>query len=344
MKSFANHGASGGSDATPGLLIGVVTVVLTLLGWSSIPLFLRHFADAIDPWTSNGWRYGFSALLWLPLILIAVARHRLPAGIFRAALIPSIINAFGQICFTWAHYRIDPGLLTFGLRSQLLFVAIGAFMLFPAERALIRTRGYILGGLLLVLGMSGMLFFETPDSSIAQATHTGAVRGSTASYFEGVALAILSGMLFAGYGLAVRKYMHGISPVLAFATICQYTAAVMLVLMVVFGENFGLSVLNMKLDQIGWLLMSAVVGIAIGHVFYYIAIARLGVAISAGVLQLQPFLVAIGSMILFDEILSVVQWLGGGIAVTGAVLMLGVQWAIGRRARATRLAAAAKSG
>ena len=35
----------------------------------------------------------------------------------------------------------------------------------------------------------------------------------------GVALAVSSGLLFAGYGLAVRYYMHSFHPVTAFASI-----------------------------------------------------------------------------------------------------------------------------
>ncbi len=56
-------------DSKP-VAIGTLTITLTLLGWSSVPLFLRHFVDLIDPWTSNGWRYGFSALLWAPVLVI----------------------------------------------------------------------------------------------------------------------------------------------------------------------------------------------------------------------------------------------------------------------------------
>jgi drug/metabolite transporter (DMT)-like permease len=81
-------------------------------------------------------------------------------------------------------------------------------------------------------------------------------------------------------------------------------------------------------------LISAVIGIAIGHVFYYFSIARLGVAVTAGVLQLQPFLVAIASLILFNEVLTGWQWLGGTVAVCGAMLMLGVQWKLSQKAPA----------
>ena len=325
-------------------MLGVVTVVLTLVGWSSVPLFLRHFADSMDFWSSNGWRYGFSALVWLPVLIIVALRAGLPPRLWRLALVPSIINALGQTCFTWAHYRIDPALLTFGLRSQLLFVAIGAWLLFPSERAIIRTRSYLAGAGLLVLGMVGVLALDTsvaPDAVAETIEATGSIRGSRAAHLEGVGLAILSGMLFAGYGLAVRKYMAGLNSVVAFAAICQYTALAMVVGMVCFGSRSGLAVLDLPPIQITWLLLSALIGIAIGHVFYYISIARLGVAVSAGVLQLQPFIVAIGSLLLFTELLTLGQWIGGCVAVLGAMLMLSVQWRMSRdRRRAERLAAA----
>lgn len=314
--------------------------MLTLIGWASVPLFLRHFADLIDQWTSNGWRYGFSALVWLPVLVIAARRGGrfgasggLPKGLWKAAIIPSIVNTAGQVAFTSAHYVIDPGLLTFGLRSQLVFVAIGAWIMFPRERAVIRTPGYLIGALLLIAGMIGVLIMAPgSDASHAASAHAGEIsRGSSAAHFAGVVLAVGSGMLFACYGLAVRRYMHGVNPVLAFATICQYTAAALVGLMLIFGKRGGLSVLDLPGDQISLLLVSALIGIAIGHVFYYISIARLGVAVTAGVLQLQPFLVALGSVPLFHEHLTIWQWIGGCIAVGGALLMLSMQWVVSRR-------------
>jgi len=385
----------GASPRSTSALLGVTTVILTLVGWSSVPLFLRHFADSIDAWTSNGWRYGFSALVWLPVLLIAAWMKSLPRGLFRAALVPSIVNALGQTCFAWAHYRIDPALLTFGLRTQLLFVAIGAYMLFPKERAIIRTRGYLLGAALLLTGVAGVMLLDvgsdtsahqerasigspsllegggegmgevdadadrtpreearTPPGALSQvergldargdihAAATGrdaainsAHRGTLRARIEGVALALASGLLFACYGLSVRKWMDGVNSVLAFAAICQYTAIVMVALMFIFGVRGGLGALDLGTEQFIWLLVSALIGIAIGHVFYYFSIARLGVAVTAGVLQLQPFLVAVASLAIFGELLSLGQWAAGLVAVAGAMLMLSVQWRAGRAAR-----------
>jgi len=299
---------------------GIATVVLTLAGWSSVPLFLFHFAPLIDPWTSNGWRYGFSALLWLPVVLATLMARRMPPTIWVAALVPSLVNASGQVLFTWAHYRIDPGLLTFGLRTQLIFVAAGAWLLFPSERRVIRTTGYLFGMLLLLVGTVTVV--STGDG-VGQRAHA-----------EGVALAIGSGLLFACYGLAVRRFMAGFHPVLAFGVICQYTGVAMVLLMLAFGSAPsegpwagvpGMTALDLGSEQLGWLLLSAIAGIALGHVFYYIAIANLGVAVTAGVLQLQPFLVAIGQLWFFERALAPPQWVGGFIAVVGALCMLEIQ-------------------
>ncbi len=307
------------NDSKP-VALGTLTITLTLLGWSSVPLFLRHFVDLIDPWTSNGWRYGFSALLWAPVLVIGFLGGRLKPGLWKAAIVPSIVNAFGQVTFVLAHYQIEPGLLSFGLRSQIIFAAVGAYLLFPAERRVIRSRSYLLGVLAVMGGTSGALLMgpERPNGDAAL----------------GIGLAIVSGFFFALYALSVRKYMRDRNSVVAFAMISQYTAAAMVVLMVLFGRRSGVEVIELPRSEFALLLLSAVIGIALGHVLYYMSIARLGVAVSAGVLQLHPFVVAIASFFLFAEVLNTAQWISGSVAISGALLMLTAQR---RLARAKRL-------
>ena len=308
------------------LFIGLATVVLTLVGWSVTPLFIKHFSEPgtpgyIDAWTSNGWRYGFSALLWAPLLVAGFVRKKLPPKLFVAALIPGAINSISQVAFTWAHYKIDPGLLTFGLRAQMVVVAFGAAIMFPIERMAIRKPSFLAGLGLVVLGTAGTIAFDDGFGSSANTV--------------GVLLALGAGAGFACYALAVRKCMVGINSMYAFAAISQYTAGSMIVLMLIFGERSGAMVFEMPRAQVMWLLLSSVIGIGAGHVLYYISIARLGVAVSAGVIQLQPFVVAILSYIWFGDVLKWNQWVTGGMAVTGAVTMLAVQHVTTQRYKRT---------
>lgn len=302
---------------------GLTTIIMTLLGWSSVPLFLRHFSHLIDPWTSNGWRYGFSALLWLPVVIWGLARRTLPRGIWRAAIVPSGFNCGAQVIFCLAHYKLEPGLLTFGLRSNIVFATVGAAIFFAAERRVIRLPGFIAGVLMVVGGTMGTILLG--DSL---------PRGAT---LAGVLLAVSSGAGFAFYALAVRHWMHGVNAIQSFAVISLYTAVGMVALMVILGDRAGLPALDLVAQpshaagvpipggQFTVLLISAIIGIALGHVFYYHSINKLGLAVSAGVVQLQPFFVSIGSLYLFGELLKPQQWASGAVAVLGAATILYVQ-------------------
>ncbi|MBK8255110.1 MAG: DMT family transporter [Polyangiaceae bacterium] len=286
---------------------GFVTVILTLTGWASVPLFLRHFAESIDAYTSNGIRYGFAALLWLPVLLWNGKKGTLPKGLLQKAVMPSVFNCLGQVAFALAHYRTPPGLLTFGMRTQIVFVGLGAAALFPAERRLLRSPQFV-AGMALVFG-----------GNVLMALLGNVFQGASG---EGFLLAVLAGVLFAAYGLSVRRNMHGQPPILAFSVISQYTALGMVTLMLLLAKNRGMVVLSLPRGEIALLLLSSVIGIALGHVFYYVSIARLGITVTAGVIQLQPFCVSAASYFLFAERLTAGQWLGGLVALSGAVLML----------------------
>lgn len=305
--------------------LGVVCVLSALVGWSSIPLFLKFFTDDIDAWTSNGWRYAFSALFWSPVIVLGLARRALPEGIWKAAFWPSMVNCVSQTVFCWAHYKIDPGLLAFGLRSNIVFAVVGAAILFAGERRVIGSPVFLLGVVLVVGGTAGTLLMGDAGMPTGASLH-------------GVLLAIGAGAGFAGYAIAVRRWMHGFNAIHSFAVISLYTAGGMVGVMLLFGERAGLSALDLigrpvadappipfLTDRFGFLLLSALIGIALGHVAYYYAIARLGVAVSSGVVQLQPFFVSIGSLAIFGELLTTRQWVSGTVAVLGAVLILLIQ-------------------
>jgi len=299
---------------------GIVMITLTLLGWTSIPLFLRYFASSIDPWTANGWRYGISALIWLPVLLIATRNASTPRGLWKAALVPSLFNILAQICFAIAPYMVEPGLMTFSMRLQIVFLTGGAALFFASERRVIRTPGFILGMSLVILGTIGTLWLRP-----------GGLGGGTAL---GVTLSIAAGLLYACYALAVRHFMHGMRPIVAFAAVSQYTAGVILVLMFILGERAGMTALDLTGLQFFLLVLSAIVGIGLGHTLYFASIARLGLAVSAGVVQLQPITVSIVSFFIFGERLTVGQWMCGVAAIVGAGAMLYAQHRAAKRSRA----------
>jgi drug/metabolite transporter (DMT)-like permease len=147
----------------------------------------------------------------------------------------------------------------------------------------------------------------------------------------GVLLAVFAGIGYGVYGLAVRKFMFGYHPVFAFGVIALYTGGTLVACMLAFARGHGAEVLDLGGSELWSLGLSAFFGIAIGHVLYYTAIDRMGVATTAGVLQLQPFIVSAFSAAYFGEVLSGKQWAAGVVAVLGAGLVLSAQKAAERK-------------
>jgi drug/metabolite transporter (DMT)-like permease len=260
-----------------------------------------------------------SALLWLPLLLVMAARGTLPKGIWWRAIPPALFNTMGQVLYAQTPYYIGPALGGFLIRVSLVSSTLGAFVLFADERVLLRS-GYFWAGLLAVVaGSVGTVFLGS--APIAGATATGIILGAT------------SGLLFGLYGVAVRATMRGIPAMTSFSVISLYTATALVVCMVIWGDRGGMAVIDLSAFNWMMLIISAIVGIAICHVSYYAAIARLGVAVSTAIVQLSPFLCAIGAMILFHELLTRGQWASGFLMIAGAMLLLTAEH---RRSRATR--------
>jgi len=301
-------------------MAGIVTSVLTLAGWSSIPLFLRHFIHTIDPWTANGWRYAISALMWLPVLLIAAGRRKTVPGLWRAAIVPSLFNVPAQICFGFAPYLVPPGLMTFSMRVHIVFLTLGAALFFTAERRVIRTPLFLSGVAMVILGTSGTILLG--DEGLA------VLEGAS---LKGVLFSMGAGFLYAGYSLSVRKFMHGIEPFQAFSAVSQYTGVALVALMLVFGRRGGMEALDVGGRNMVLLFLSAVIGIGIGHTLYYYSISRLGLAVASGVVQLQPITVAIASYFIFGERLNGPQWACGTVAVGGAGLLLFAQSRVSRK-------------
>lgn len=287
---------------------GIFYVVATLLCWSSVLLFLRHLHVYIDAWTANGWRYGMCAIVLFPTLFTARARERVPRDTWARAIPPASINSIAQVCFGFSIYYIEPGLAGFLLRFALISSTFGAFLLFADERLLLRSRVFW-GGMLLVVGGSiGTIGFD--DQPIAGMTATGVFLGAA------------SGALFGLYGVSVRFWMRGVPSMQSFAAISTYTALAMVGLMVARGEAHGLKVLELGPREVVYLVLSAFLGIAIGHIAYYASISRLGVAIAGAIVQLAPFIGGAASVVIFHEILTAGQWISGVIMLAGGGLLL----------------------
>ena len=123
---------------------------------------------------------------------------------------------------------------------------------------------------------------------------------------KGVVLSVASGIMYAMYALGVRKNMVGMNPIKA---VCRGGASGLrphlVISMLCLAHRHGADGLDPSRRTMSLLVLSAVIGIgSLGHTFYFFSIARLGLVISAGVVQLQPITVSVASFFIFDEKLT----------------------------------------
>ncbi|HPF98947.1 MAG TPA: DMT family transporter [Kiritimatiellia bacterium] len=288
-----------------GTLAAVLSLATAIFFWSSVPLLLKFFSHRLDAWTVNGLRYTFAALFWLPYVLRHV--HEVPPGrnIWKDALPPAIIHLVGQMLFGLTPYFNDATVINFVSRSSFLFTTLLGFSLLREERPLARRPLFWVG------------FGGTAAGLIA--LYIGGL-GTTSTSAAGMILLIVTASCWGFYSVLVRKFMHGYSPRVSFGVISLYAAPGLIALMFGVGDWHPVLSLSLRIWVLIWI--SAIAGIALGHVLFYRAIHTLGPIASEGSLLFIPFATAILAYGALGERMGSLQWIGGLILVASCLFLV----------------------
>ncbi|HYK91211.1 MAG TPA: DMT family transporter [Acidobacteriota bacterium] len=282
-----------------------LALLVSILSWSSIPLFLKYFTDSLDAWTVNGVRYAFSALLMLPGLRVRTAGSEKQRSLWSSALVPACVNTAGQVGWALIPYYVTASVMAFGIRASFLFTILGSLWLLPEERYLLRSRPFWLGAVSCIAGLSALFW-----ASLRQASAS----------VPGLLILLSCAAVWGFYGITVRKFMKDHQPHRSFAAISLYTSGILTVLMLSFGRVSALA--RLSPGNLSLLALSSVLGIALAHVLMYYVLNRLGPIVESGAEMLAPFLTFCGAALIFGERLSALQWTGGLGVIAGCVLMV----------------------
>lgn len=285
-------------------LIAIVCLLGSIICWGVPPVMLRYLTRAIpDGYTTNLVRYPIATLVYIPLVIMAVRRVKL-GRFWVAALVPAVVNVIAQTLFAWSPYYMSAGMLSFLVRISIVWSILGAFWLFPDERPLARSRLFWSGAALAVGGFAIM-----------------AVSGLAGREFTlaGIIVVLLCSVFWGLYDITVRYSMRNLHPLVVFGVIGNYTS-IALILMGPLGEPS--SVLRLSSGDLALLIASAFIGISAAHGMYYVALQRLGVAVSALTLMLTPFVSLVCGWLFLGEEFTAWQWVGALVLIAGATLAL----------------------
>ncbi len=293
-------------------LKGYAAIFATVLIWSTPSLFQFYLNRYYDPWAQNFYRYSVAFLAVLPFMFFRF-RHggpRLDRSMFVACLIPALPNVVHQITQTVALSHMGPGVFAIFIRSSVIITTLLALIFFPEERWIIRQWRFQAGTFFGLVGAVGVLWFQP-----------GREGGSIA--LSGIAIAFAASFSWALYSVLVKRPSARLGPIRSFGLISFITSAVLLPLTLVFGKIGTPLETGIRVNLI--LIVSAVTCISLAHVLYYVAIRKVGVALSQ-TLQLLCPAGALGlSALFFGERLTTAQVWSAAILLFGAFLAMQVK-------------------
>ena len=293
-------------------LKGYAAILATVLIWSTPSLFQFYLNRYYDPWAQNFYRYSVAFLAVLPFALYRFRRGgpRLDRRLFLSCLIPALPNVVHQITQTVALTHMGPGVFAIFIRSSVIITTLLALIFFPEERWIIRQWQFQVGTLFGLVGAIGVLWFQP-----------GREGGPIA--LSGIAIAFTASFCWALYSVLVKRPSASLGPIRSFGLISFITSVLLLPLTLAFGKIGTPLEAGARVNLI--LVVSAVSCISLAHVLYYVAIRKVGVALSQ-TLQLLCPAGALGlSALFFGERLTTAQLWSAGLLLLGAFLSMRVK-------------------
>ena len=275
-------------------LTGFALIIASAMAFGTLAIFIKiAYRSGAAPITILFLRFPMAA--GALLALIALRREPMPRGRpLRGLIALGMIGFVGQsITYFYALRYASPGLVGMLLYLYPTLVAIGS-VLFLGERL---TAPKIAAVALALLG-------------------TTLTAGFGGGEFLGVALALLSGVIYTGYTLASSRLLRQVAPLPAAAVILGSAAPVYAVLLVLQGPHWPAT-------AEGWL---AIVGIAlvstvIGVGGYQAGIARIGASDAATLSTLEPVVTIVLAALVLGDWPTPLALVGGAL-ILAAVLVL----------------------
>jgi drug/metabolite transporter (DMT)-like permease len=287
---------------------GMGALALVLVAWSFSTPVVKYLMPYYDPWSQNVYRYAAGMLIMLPLLVRRLIREpgRLNRRALLRLLVPAVPNIVQQTGWVVALMWIYPALAAFLNKSSVLFAAVMAYFLFPDERWLFRSRRF-LGGLALSLLGTLALALWRPDLDKMQIN-------------LGVLLVLTSAAGWACYSVAAKRPAVELGSTVSFAVVSIYSTAAFVPMALAWGHLGHWHAVPWHVNAI--MILSGIFCIGLAHTLYFYAIKKLSVSVCATLMLTTPLGSLALSRWLFGERLTAGQWAGGVMLLAGGALTL----------------------
>src|SRR5216117_2064344 len=290
---------------------GYSAVFATVFIWSVPSLFMFDLNRYYDPWAQNFYRYSVACIAIAPLLIYQIRRGgpRIDMHAVKLCLLPCLPNVVHQVTQVMALFYIGPGVYTIFTRASVIFTALLALAFFPEERVVIRQWQFQLGTLLGLIGAFGVIWFQANTNSHDQ--HVA---------LPGLFIAFTATFCWALYGVLIKRPSAELGSIRSFGVVSFITSALLFQLTLAFGKIGTPLHAGSQVNFI--LIISAVSCITLAHVFYYVAIREIGVALAQSLQLRCPAGAMALSAWIYGERLTQPQIWSAAILLLGAFLAM----------------------
>jgi drug/metabolite transporter (DMT)-like permease len=286
-----------------------ITVAAFIWVWPVI--FIKILSSYFDNYTQNFYRFLAASIFLIAINLIYHKREFLSSlKNIKKFILPTILMFTFQIIWVAGIFLLTPTITVLIARSSVLFVTLFSFIFFQEERKIIKSKAFILGSLLAIIGVCGVILGKNDlDLSF-----------NSGNLSLGAILILTSAILWALYLIIIKIIVKKTYPIVSAGIIYTLSVPLFFVASLLFGNIRTLLIAPKSVIVI--LFFSGIFCVGIANALNFKSIKLIGAAISSNFILITPFFTAIFSYLIFKEILTIYQILFGILLIIGCAILI----------------------
>lgn len=282
-------------------------MIITALIWAWPTIFIKVLSNDFDAITQSFFRYVAASIILLGWTYIFIRKEfRKAARNLNQFILPAFLVVLYQILFVVGVYFTSAVISNLLTKSSIVFIMLFSFLLFNDEKIVMKSKPFIIGTLLSIIGVSGVII-----------SRNGLVMDK---FNVGVLLLILAALSWAIYTICIKKLVSRIEPFVVTSFVIFFATLLFIPLVIIFGDMSRIFEVSSFTNIL--LFGSGILCVGLGNMFYYKDINYLGTARTSAFVLITPFLTGIISYFLLGEILTLVQILFGVVLISGCFLLI----------------------
>ena len=255
-----------------------ITVAAFIWIWPAILIKILSFY--FDNYTQNFYRYlaGSFVLIIINLIFYRKELFNCLKEI-KNFIFPTILVFAYQITSVAGIYMLTPTVAVLIGKSSVLFTTLFSFIFFVDERKIIKSKSFIFGSLLAIIGVCGVIIGK------------GSLHLN--SFNLGAILILISSVLWALYTIVIKVRVQKTDPFVSASIIFTMSLPLFFISALLFGNMKTLYTAPRNIILI--LFLSGIFCVGIANAFNYKSIKLIGTVISSNLILITPFFTAIFS-------------------------------------------------